>query len=294
MEFFLGIDGGGTKTKAILLDSSKEEIGQFIGGPMNYQILKAEGVRDRILEVVKALDVDVEKTTIGVGVAGAGRENEIKEIENSLFSIGIKKIKISNDAHTALLGAHNGEDGALLISGTGSIGYLLKDGKLSRVGGFGHILGDEGSGYSIGLSLLKKLFKGSDRRGEFSENLMNQVLDKLLLKNRDELLKWVYLNNEKGNVASLARIVFDNPEEKICQEIIEAGAEELKELILTLKVSDENFKLSLSGGIIENDTPVRKLLIEKLEQNPGIEIKDREYTAEYGGIILVNKEFFKG
>ncbi|MGL5100592.1 MAG: N-acetylglucosamine kinase, partial [Fusobacteriaceae bacterium] len=263
MNFFLGIDGGGTKTKAILLNSSKKEIGQFIGGPMNYQILKGDGVKDRILEVIKTLNVDVEKTTIGVGVAGAGRENEIKEIQNSLITAGIKKIIVSNDAHIALLGAHNAFDGALLISGTGSIGYLLKDEKLTRVGGFGHILGDEGSGYSIGLSLLKKLFKGSDNRGDFSSNLMEQVLTKLNLENRDELLKWVYNNTEKGNIAALARIVFDNCEEKISQEIIENAAEDLKKLIMALKGSDETLKISFGGGIIENDTPVRRLLVKK-------------------------------
>lgn len=293
MDFYLGIDGGGTKTKAVLLDASKKEIGQFIGGPMNYQILKGEGVKNRILEVIKNLDVNIEKTAIGVGVAGAGRENEIKEIENSLLEAGIKNFKISNDAHIALLGAHIGENGALLISGTGSIGYLLKNEKLQRVGGFGHILGDEGSGYSIGLSLLKKLFKGSDNRGEFSQKLMDDVLIKLSLKNRDELLKWVYNNTEKGNIAALARIVFDNYQEKISQEIVEIAAEDLKNLILTLKTPGEILKLSFGGGIIENETPVRKLLIKKLKEHGEVEIKNRDYTPEYGGIILINKEFFK-
>lgn len=293
MEFFLGIDGGGTKTKAVLLNSCKKEIGKFIGGPMNFQLLRGEGVKNRVLEVIENLNINLEKTAIGIGVAGAGREQEIKEIENALSKAGVKNFTLSNDAHIALLGAHNGEDGAFLISGTGSIGYLLNENTLTRVGGFGHLLGDEGSGYSIGLSLLKLLFKGSDNRGEFSEKLMEKVLEKLSLKNRDELLKWVYSNTEKGNIAALARVVFENSEEEICRKIIEEAAEELKNLVLALKRKDEVLKLSLGGGILENPTPVKKLLLEKLEKNGGIEVRDRMYTPEYGAFILIDKEFFR-
>lgn len=293
MEFFLGIDGGGTKTKAVLLNSCKKEIGKFIGGPMNFQLLRGEGVKNRVLEVIENLNIDLEKTAIGIGVAGAGRDQEIKEIENALSRAGVKNFTLSNDAHIALLGAHNGGDGAFLISGTGSIGYLLNDGILARVGGFGHILGDEGSGYSIGLSLLKLLFKGSDNRGEFSENLMEKVLAKLSLKNRDELLKWVYSNTEKGNIAALARVVFENSEEEICRKIIEEAAEELKNMVLALKRTDKVLKLSLGGGILENQTPIKKLLLEKLEKNGGIEVKDRMYAPEYGAFILIDKEFFR-
>lgn len=291
MEFFLGIDGGGTKTKAVLLNSCKKEIGKFIGGPMNFQLLRGEGVKNRVLEVIENLNVNLEKTAIGIGVAGAGREQEIKEIENALSRAGVKNFILSNDAHIALLGAHNGEDGAFLISGTGSIGYLLNENTLTRVGGFGHILGDEGSGYSIGLSLLKLLFKGSDNRGEFSENLMEKVLERLSLKNRDELLKWVYSNTEKGNIAALARVVFENSEEEICRKIIEEAAEELKNLVLALKKTNKVLKLSLGGGILENPTPVKKLLLEKLEKNGGIEVSDRMYTPEYGAFILIDKKF---
>ncbi|MGL5099822.1 MAG: N-acetylglucosamine kinase, partial [Fusobacteriaceae bacterium] len=205
----------------------------------------------------------------------------------------VKKFTLSNDAHIALLGAHNGEDGAFLISGTGSIGYLLNENTLTRVGGFGHLLGDEGSGYYIGLSLLKKLFKGSESRGEFSGNLMVKVLEKLSLKNRDELLKWVYSNTEKGNIAALARVVFESSEEEICRKIIEEAAEELKNLVLTLKRTDKVLKLSLGGGILENPTPVKKLLLEKLEKAGGIEVRERMYTPEYGAFILMDKEFFR-
>lgn len=293
MEFFLGIDGGGTKTKAVLLDRDKNRLGEFIGGPMNYQVIKGSGVRDRILEAAKFLGADLEKTSVGVGVAGAGRENEIREIENLLAESGVKNFKVSNDAHIALLGAHNGEDGAFLISGTGSIGYVLNSEKVSRVGGFGHLLGDEGSGYWIGMTLLKKLFKGSDRRGRYSEILMEKVLETLNLHSRDELLKWVYTNTEKGKIASLARIVFDNIGEPMAQEITEEAAEDLKELIRTLKGASETMKISFGGGIIENPTPVKKLLIEKLSEIQGIEVKEREYPAEYGAILLWDKDFYK-
>ncbi|MGL4980707.1 MAG: N-acetylglucosamine kinase, partial [Fusobacteriaceae bacterium] len=281
------------KTKAILLDSSKKEIGKFIGGPMNFQLLKGEGVKNRVLEVIKHFGIDNDKTMIGVGVAGAGRSFEIEEIELALDLAGIKNFKVTNDAHIALLGAHGGEDGGFLISGTGSIGYFLNENTLTRVGGFGHILGDEGSGYWVGLALLKSLFKGSDNRGEFSEELLQKVLVKLSLKNRDELLKWVYSNKEKGNIASLARVVFENSNEKICGNIIEEAVEDLKNMILTLKKSDKVLKLSLGGGILENPTPIKKLLLEKLKENGGIEVTERLYTPEYGAFILIDKEFFR-
>ncbi|MGL4988268.1 MAG: N-acetylglucosamine kinase [Cetobacterium sp.] len=284
--YYIGVDGGGTKTTATIYNKEMEVLGHFLGGPMNLQVVSRENILKEFQNMLKEFNVSAENISIGVGAAGAGRAEDIQKLEGILKELNFKKYSVSNDAHIALLATHGKEDGMLVISGTGSIGFALKDGKLYRKGGLGHILGDEGSGYSIGLELLKTIFKNIDSGEAVSQKLKAEIFKIAEVETLDALLKWVY-STQKGDIAKMAGVVLRNSENKICKVIVEKNIEALKELIVNLEKASGCNRVGFAGGIIENETSVRKGLLKELEIL-GIQFVERKYTNDYGAKLLLD------
>lgn len=285
MEYILGVDGGGTKTTATLYDSKMEVLGHFLGGPMNLQVVSGDKVKKIFEDILIHFNLKSRDIKIGVGAAGAGRPEDIEKLKGILKAVGFKKYAVSNDAHIGLLAIHGKNNGMMIISGTGSIGFALKDSILYRKGGWGHILGDEGSGYFMGLSLGKKLFHSLDKDEIFPEKILDEILEATNSKNSGEFLKWVY-RSDKGEVAKLSSIVLKNSGYKICQEIIVETVTALKNLILDLKRVTKLNSVGFIGGVIENDTIIRKNLLLELKAL-GIRFVERKYTNEYGATLLL-------
>ncbi|MEG0236171.1 MAG: N-acetylglucosamine kinase [Cetobacterium sp.] len=285
MEYILGVDGGGTKTTATLYNDKMEVLGHFLGGPMNLQVVSGDKVKEVFENMLNHFNLEVKSVKIGVGAAGAGRLEDVEKLKSILKDIGFKKYSVSSDAHIGLLAIHGKSDGMMIISGTGSIGFAVKDSILYRKGGWGHILGDEGSGYFIGLSLGKKLFQSFDRDENFPEKLLQEILKLTNTKDSGEFLKWIY-KNDKGEIAKLSSIVLKNTDYRMCQEIIEKAVEDLKDLVLHLKKVTNLNSVGFVGGIIENETIVRKKLLFELKKL-SIEFVERKYTNEYGATLLL-------
>ncbi|MGL6066477.1 MAG: N-acetylglucosamine kinase [Cetobacterium sp.] len=282
----IGVDGGGTKTTATIYDDKMEVLGHFLGGPMNLQVVTRENIVAIFKNMLEFFKVSAENIEIGVGAAGAGRVEDIEKLENILKELKFKKYKVSNDAHIALLGTHGKKNGMLIISGTGSIGFSLNNEKIYRSGGLGHLLGDEGSGYSIGLDLLKAIFKALDKEVEINERVLRETFEIAKVQTTNSLLKWVY-SNEKGEIAKLATVVLRNSKNEICKVIIDKNIEALKELVVDLKNKSKANKVGFAGGIIENDTPIRKGLLKDLEKLD-IEFVERKFTNDYGATLLLD------
>jgi N-acetylglucosamine kinase-like BadF-type ATPase len=287
MEYILGVDGGGTKTTATLYNKKMEVLGHFLSGPMNLQVVSRENVEKLFKDMLNHFNLKAENVKIGVGAAGAGRAEDIKNLEMILKSVGFKKFSVSSDAHIGLLAVHGKKDGMMIISGTGSIGFALKDEKLYRKGGWGHLLGDEGSGYFLGMAILKKVFHCLDKDEKFSETILKEILETTKTKDINELLKWVY-SHDKGDIAKLSKVVLSNKEDRYCKEIIELAVKDLKDLILNLKKATNLNSVGFVGGIIENETPIRQKLLMELK-NLNIDFIERKYSNEYGATLLLEK-----
>lgn len=285
MMYILGVDGGGTKTTATLYSNEMEVLGHFLGGPMNLQVVNGDEVKKVFEDMLKYFNLESKDIKIGVGAAGAGRPEDIEKLKGILKEVGFEKYAVSNDAYIGLLAIHGKNNGMMIISGTGSIGFALKDSILYRKGGWGHILGDEGSGYFMGISLGKKLFNSLDKDEIFPEKILDETLEATNSKNSGEFLKWVY-RSDKGEVAKLSSIVLKNSGYKICQEIIVETVTALTNLILDLKRVTNLNSVGFVGGIIENETIIRKNLLLELKAL-GIKFVERKYTNEYGATLLL-------
>ncbi|MGL5778944.1 N-acetylglucosamine kinase [Cetobacterium sp.] len=285
MEYIIGVDGGGTKTTATLYNNKMEVLGHFLGGPMNLQVVSEEKVKDVFQKMLNHFNLKSSAIKIGVGAAGAGRPEDVAKLEAILKDIGFKKYSVSSDAHIGLLAIHGKNSGMMIISGTGSIGFAIKDFTLYRKGGWGHLLGDEGSGYFMGLSLSKELFRSFDKDEPFPEKVLKDILELTNSKNSGEFLKWIY-RSDKGEIAKLSSIVLKNSDYKVTKNIIDSTVEALKNLVLDLKRATNLNSVGFIGGIIENDTIIREKLLLELK-NLNIEFVERKYTNEYGATLLL-------
>ena len=169
MNYFLGVDGGASKTAALVTDESGKSLGTGVAGPSNHLRVGIETAARNIERAVnKALvAADVASREIAwayCGIAGADHPAHRQEVVDSLeifFPRG--NFTVDNDARIALPGAIGFGAGVVVIAGTGSVAFGRNDaGEEARAGGWGPIIGDEGSGYFIartGLSAILRAFE---------------------------------------------------------------------------------------------------------------------------------------
>jgi N-acetylmuramic acid 6-phosphate etherase len=207
---FLGIEGGGTRTVAVMANGVGKLIRRMEAGPGNVRLLD-DG---QLLELFEGIAAGFPTPdAIGIGMAGARAESDRWRIRATAGKVwrGISCVA-TDDLETALLAADEPKGGGegvrvLVLSGTGSCCFG-KDakGRTAKVGGWGHILGDGGSGYDIGLGALRGVVVQRDESGRWSA-LGKRILRRLRIAEPDELIAWAQ-GASKAEVAALAEEVF--------------------------------------------------------------------------------------
>jgi len=300
---FIGIDGGGTKTKCVLADDNLKIISSAEGkasNPLAVGFDNSTEVLTKLIKQVLSKKKSAKDISIVAGIAGCGREAHAQHLkvflENELKKHGInfESLKIVSDAEIAFEGALGGKCGALLIAGTGSI-LLGKNNKgdFFRTGGYGKIIGDEGSGFSIGRKGLNAVAKYLDGRGE-KTILAEYLMKEFGIKNKNDLITSVY--SKDFDIACTAKFVINSAGkgDKVCRQILN---EEIEELILHIKafqkeINEKKYTLSLSGSLLTNKNFYsQEFKREIAKQLKGIKIKRAKYPPEIGAVILAKKTF---
>ena len=183
--FYIGIDSGGTKCEILITDTEKKVIFNKFYRGVHYSLLGSKAYTDAvsgfIKDSLKRSKLSLKNCAgICIGIAGAREEKDRKELENAFRKIlKANSILVTTDAMTALFGAFEGGEGIILISGTGSVLYGYSDNKITRVGGWGRIIGDEGSGYWIGNRAMNSAAKEYDG----NKNSQSLLSKKTLMRN---------------------------------------------------------------------------------------------------------------
>lgn len=267
-DYIIGVDAGGTKTHAVVYDKSAISVFECFTGMGNMNV----DSRIAMENICKAIAICMEKINepafICIGAAGItakGNNDALYECLQKDF--GDCEIKIVSDAFLAFYANLEGHDGILVISGTGSIGYAKKGNEICRTGGWGHILGDEGSGYIIALNALKSIFADYDAQRPFS-NLAISLMQKIGASDVFDIIEFVY-QNSKNKVAELFMVIvaLANAGDVQAQKILRDGACDLAEFVKGL-VSKVNFrdeiKISFSGSVVLHCDILRDRLLELL------------------------------
>lgn len=302
-DLILAVDGGGTNCRAILSTPEGYVIGSAQSGSCNYQsvglTIAMENISEAISKAVHGVRQPFTLKSAVFGLAGIDTQKDhgivCAAIDKSLACLGLtsKEIIVDNDGMITLLGAIGCEDGVLVMAGTGSIGCgITKQGRQVRVGGWGHLLDDAGSGYAIGKAALTHVMYFYDGRDPKSR-LVQAVLEKLALADSEDMMNWTYSQNYSvDKVAALAPEICRLAEEGDWKalDILLNASHSLKQLSMAvidrLELRKSPFKLMLSGGLLQNAHILRNELISSVkEECPYVTIADAQYPPIYGGIL---------
>lgn len=298
MHYFIGIDGGSTKTKGILTDYNLRVIKTVVAGSSNPHVVGF----NKSSEIISGLINKLYKKGVYVtaGISGAGRKKDsdkikfLVKINLNKLNLKIERLEIFSDARIALEGAFSGRSGMLLIAGTGSILYYKdSNNNFSRVGGFGRYVGDEGSGYSIGRKGLNIAAKTLDKR--IRKNILaDKIIDSLKISNIDEFI--TKINADRFDFSSIAPIVIESAQkgDSISKKILDDESDELINHISTAltNLDGKKIPLCLSGGLISSKNYFSKLLLKKIKSGFNkIIIQEAEFSPEIGAILLTKKLF---
>jgi glucosamine kinase len=258
-----GIDGGGTKTTLALADSGGRELARRVGpaglvdprDPDATARMLAELVRDALAEA----GIDGEPAALFAGLAGVGNERERAQVEVALAASGVAgRVRIGTDGAIALDGALGGQAGILVVAGTGSVAYgRSEDGRVERCGGWGMIVGDEGSAWSVGRTGLAAALRAADGRGP-PTRLLQRFLELLKLEDERAIPPWAG-RAEKSGVAALAVHVVRAAEEgdAVALQLLEREARELAchavALARRLEPWSGPVPVAFHGGMLESD-----------------------------------------
>jgi N-acetylmuramic acid 6-phosphate etherase len=206
----IGIDGGGTRTRAVALAEDGSFAGWAAAGAGNFQVIGLAGLDMLLQELMAGLQFRPgQDAAMCVALAGAGRRGEQRQIVQLARDRGwAQRVSAVSDARAALEGAHGGAPGLIVIAGTGSI-VLGKDAadREVRAGGWGPLLGDEGSGYVLGLEGLRAVFRARDGWGD-STGLDAALKAALELDDWDQLVAPLYAGElGRDRIAALAPVV---------------------------------------------------------------------------------------
>jgi glucosamine kinase len=256
-EIYIGVDGGGTKTKVSVEDALGYELATEISGPGNIRSVAGAwaSVNQGIESALKKSGIDLNdknyKFHVGLGLAGT----EIPENKADFLKVPhpYHTLVLDSDAYAACLGVHGNKNGAIIIVGTGVIGFQVESGFRSRVGGWGFPHADEGGGAWLGMEAIRLAFKGLDGRCSITP-MLEAILKKFqviapgaALGNLNELDAVTFSdpsalvsfsNHAKpGDFGSIAPLVLEylNQGDPHSKSLIERAAEEINLVALALE-----------------------------------------------------------
>ena len=296
VEYVIGVDGGGTKTEAVAYDLIGNKIAEGTSGFGNIVVDKEDGLKNIEISILKCIkDLDESKCLhIYAGLAGAETGNNKEIIKSYIEERFPISVTVVSDADLAINALLKGKDGILTISGTGSISYGKKGEETFRAGGWGNILGDEGSGYFIAVEAIKKMVNDKDN-GQDLSYLSKKILEALKLKDIKAMIKFVYSSN-KGEIASLVPVIVDAAEsgdESAIRILKESGVHLAKVTYKTYKLMglSEEITIAIKGSILTKIGLVKESFINKLSNLIGeYKIVDEDISSAKGAYYMALKD----
>jgi len=300
-KLFFGIDGGGTKSRLAAADEKGKILHTVCGSSTNQYAVGFE----KACAAVSALFESLKKES-GIGFddfsagcfasAGISTENEKEPFRAFFAEMNAScPVYVCSDALAALAGGTGKAEGLIVISGTGSIAAALRpDGSSSRSGGLGHLIGDEGSGFAIGLEGIRAAVRAADGRAE-KTLLTEKLFAHYAVSDIRDLFSFLYTKFDKARIASFAPAVFETAglKDAAAVHIIDGASCELA--LLAKSAYDklfgggknERIGAVFSGGIFEHEKDFSCRTAERIQKLlPFVRVHERLYEPVRGACIL--------
>ena len=302
MKHVLGIDAGGTKTRALLADEAGRVVAEASGGGANLRTHGELGVE----KVLHALAEEVEISggfhpdAVALGIAGADRPDDHAVLRAILRRIGFRsRVVVTNDARIAFVAGSTLRVGFALVCGTGSIAWGRNAaGDVARAGGWGWHVGDEGSGFWIGERAIRAALRGFDGRGP-ATSLVEAVCDHFHLARFEDLVRAVYDREyPRQEVAQFAVRVAKaaSDGDQVAASVLDEAADELvlaaRSVITRLGLAGTDHDVVLSGGTFRA-LPALESAVGRALSNPGARVRRLEEEPAIGAVRLALEELAK-
>jgi N-acetylglucosamine kinase-like BadF-type ATPase len=292
-----GADGGGTKTVGLLADEHARIIAERTAGATNANVVGVETAVENLAVLLRGCCEDArcsiaDVRAIVLGLAGAGRKAVREEIGERLRErLHVRgRLVVETDARIALEGAFEGAAGIVVIVGTGSVVIGKgEDGTIAMMGGWGRMLGDEGSGYALGVEALKSVAAALDGRAPHTR-LTGLVVNELKRTTREDILALVY--QDGFDPAGLAPLVLDaaSQGDDAARALLERGASDLaaQAHALALKLSlSGRIPIALWGGLVQQENVYKQMLSRRLrEVIAHAELCSPRHSPAVGAVVM--------
>jgi len=304
--YVIVVDGGGTKTVAVLADLKGRTLTQAKAGPSNPTKIDTKTAIDNLVSVIEKVVRNYQKNKIAlvyIALAGCLETDKKRKqrIKNSLLKqtklswISAEKLLVERDQLAAFRSGTDEKNGVLLIAGTGSIATGWYKGKEVVAGGWGHFLGDTGGGFWIGQKALRAICRFID--GLSQKTLLTElVFKKLKIKNKGDLVRKIYQPEVVKIIASIAPLIDiaarrgDKVAKKILLEAAEKSIITAKQVIKELNLRNKKFPLVLTGSVFESEIILNKVKKDIKKIAPGVKfIRPKEKTIT-GAVKLAIKK----
>lgn len=290
-DLVIGIDGGGSRTRAVLSDLAGNVLGTGEAGtsnPMVHGVAAAQ--RELELAIARAFEnANLPRERVAalcMGLAGADRVQVQQQLTEWAIVNLAEKARVVNDAEIVLVVASAQTWGVALIAGTGSFAWgKNRASETARAGGWGYLLGDEGSAFDLARQALRASTQAADGRAE-PTRLLEAVLDFWNLAEPRDLVAYVYRpERTHSEIARLAPIVLRTAKEgdAVAQHLVDQAANALAAAVdavsRTLHLNTAAFPLALTGGLVLGSPALCRQIVSLLEQR-GSRVSPTELVHE--------------
>lgn len=282
--YYVGIDGGGTSCRARIRDTEGQFIGEAKSGSANILL----GTDIAMASIVAAIrdaalqggltESDFPKMHVGLALAGA--EQKSAWLNFMTIDHPFASITLNTDAYGACVGAHNGQDGAIMIGGTGSCGILLKDGEQHVVGGREFPISDQGGGAVMGLRLIQQVLLAEDGirpKTSLCQHVMNHFDNDI-----DNIVEWSKTAIPK-DYGQFSPVIFQlaNEGDELAIEMLKQTAADIEMFINALHQKGAN-QVCLMGSIAERILPWLSPVVQQWVVQP-------QFDAIEGALMFAGK-----
>lgn len=297
MSYFLAVDGGQTSTKALLADASGNILAGTTAGPSNHT--EEPGGPERLVrvvgEVTSSLRAQAKLADLELAVACFGMTGETKlKTQILLGHVRAGQMIVVHDSVNALAGAAAGAPGIVVIAGTGSVARGQNaEGREMRVGGWGHLFGDEGSAFWIGRAAVRAAAAESELTGPTTQ-LTPLLLNRTATPSISALMERYYAGTlSRDHLAGLSTWVAETADhgDGVAQGILVEAGRQLAQSALQLvghlfRGAADSAKVYFSGGVFESPTVVSSFRSTIHGMYPGIEVGRPRLAPVFGSLIL--------
>jgi len=270
----IGIDGGGTKTLGVLFNDAGEELLRTEFGFSNFSIDEDIAITN-INKTIEALLTQREPNDnimVIMGISGASKLTNKTSFLEALEKTYDVKAELVTDAHIAIHSIDKNPDESVImaISGTGSAVMMLENDTYHLIGGYGYLLGDEGSAYHLVIQALKLVTQAFDTQHGWTP-LVNKILSFMKVDQREQFVNYVY-KLRKTELALLAKIISEaalESDEQAHQLLCNEG----KLLAYQVMIAEKRLKvktkvrIAVRGGFVVNAPYVREAFISELKKH---------------------------